>query len=239
MRVVVPPGTARARSSRSCTRTTAAASPSPCRATARRARRSPCGRRTRGRARPRGSSRPSRRAAAARRRRRGGAAPACARDDVSLLLHTSGTSGRRKLVPHRLGELVAGAACVALGWGLGPDDVALNMMPLHHVGGVVRMLLAPLLAGGALVACPLFDPHRFWRALAAAARGARRRAARDVVLRRADVHQLVPRAAPGAGARGARRRAARRGTRRARCRRRSRRSCATRSRARSCCRATA
>ena len=86
--------------------------------------------------------------------------------DVALVLHTSGTTGIKKVVPHTLEGLTVGAACVIASWQLGPSDVALSMMPLYHVGGVVRNLIAPLLAGGALVACPLFDPHKFW-ALAA------------------------------------------------------------------------
>ena len=37
------------------------------------------------------------------------------------------------------------------------------MMPLHHVGGIVRNLFAPVIAGG-LVVCVegAFDPDTFW-----------------------------------------------------------------------------
>jgi len=41
-------------------------------------------------------------------------------------------------------------------------DVCLNFMPLFHVGGICRNLLAPLLSGGATVAMPFFDVSDFW-----------------------------------------------------------------------------
>lgn len=82
-------------------------------------------------------------------------------DRAALLLHTSGTSGTRKVVPHTLEGLLTGAACVIASWDLRPTDVCLNFMPLNHVGGLVRNLLAPVLSGGAVVTCPHFDPTMF------------------------------------------------------------------------------
>ena len=84
------------------------------------------------------------------------------RGDVALVLHTSGTSGKKKVVPYTLEQLVVGAACVAESWRLAPEDVNLNMMPLFHVGGIVRNVLGPLLSGGSLVAAPGFDAGLFW-----------------------------------------------------------------------------
>lgn len=55
-----------------------------------------------------------------------------------------------------------GCACVAASWGLGPGDTCMNMMPLFHTGGIVRNLLAPLLAGGSTALAPGFDPGLFW-----------------------------------------------------------------------------
>lgn len=40
--------------------------------------------------------------------------------------------------------------------------VPVNMMPLFHVGGIVRNLLAPMLSGGSVVMCAGFDPIAFW-----------------------------------------------------------------------------
>lgn len=38
--------------------------------------------------------------------------------ETVLLLHTSGTSGNKKLVPYSLEMLVVGVACIALSWRL-------------------------------------------------------------------------------------------------------------------------
>ena len=79
-----------------------------------------------------------------------------------LLLHTSGTSGNKKLVPYTLDMVAVGAACIAASWGLSPSDVCLNMMPLFHIGGIMRNVFAPILAGGQTIACSGFDPLLFW-----------------------------------------------------------------------------
>jgi len=35
-------------------------------------------------------------------------------------------------------------------------------MPLFHVGGIIRNLLAPMLSGGSAIMCSGFDPIAFW-----------------------------------------------------------------------------
>ncbi|KAI8842208.1 hypothetical protein BJ741DRAFT_698104 [Chytriomyces cf. hyalinus JEL632] len=82
--------------------------------------------------------------------------------DTVMILRTSGTSGNKKTVPYTLRTLVVGAKCVAQSWGLGPGDVNLNMMPLYHVGGIVRNLLAPILSGGTVIITTGFDAVAFW-----------------------------------------------------------------------------
>ena len=101
-------------------------------------------------------------------------------DDQSLVLHTSGTSGKKKVVPYSLRSLIIGTWAVVLSWQLSPADVnsefhchllhhwvliatlSVNMMPLFHVGGIVRNLLAPVLSGGSTIVCSGFDPIKFW-----------------------------------------------------------------------------
>lgn len=73
-----------------------------------------------------------------------------------------GGSGKKKTVAYTLDTLVVGATCVIASWGLSSSDVCFNMMPLFHVGGIVRNLLSPILAGGATVLAPGFDPTLFW-----------------------------------------------------------------------------
>ena len=54
-------------------------------------------------------------------------------DDVSLVLFTSGTSGKKKVVPLTLHSIIAGVIFVMDSWGLSSKDICLNMMPLYHV----------------------------------------------------------------------------------------------------------
>ena len=82
--------------------------------------------------------------------------------DVALLLHTSGTTSRPKLVPLTHGGLCRSARNVAETLRLDPTDRCLNVMPLFHIHGLVAALLASL-AGGAPVACsPGFHQLRFF-----------------------------------------------------------------------------
>lgn len=60
-------------------------------------------------------------------------APTNAADDVALILFTSGTSGKKKVVPITTHSIVAGVAFVIQSWALTSEDVCLNMMPLYHV----------------------------------------------------------------------------------------------------------
>ncbi|KAF7353532.1 Acetyl-CoA synthetase-like protein [Mycena sanguinolenta] len=83
-------------------------------------------------------------------------------EDRSLILHTSGTSGKKKVVPYALLSLIVGTCAVVESWDLRPSDVNLNMMPLFHVGGIVRNLLAPMFSGGSAIMCAGFDAIAFW-----------------------------------------------------------------------------
>ncbi|POS87514.1 hypothetical protein EPUL_002323, partial [Erysiphe pulchra] len=82
--------------------------------------------------------------------------------DVAFLLLTSGTSGTKKVVPVSTLSLLTGTSCIITSWGLRSQDVCINMMPLNHIGGLVRNLFAPVLSGGSTILCPVFDPNLFW-----------------------------------------------------------------------------
>jgi acyl-CoA synthetase (AMP-forming)/AMP-acid ligase II len=91
------------------------------------------------------------------------------RTDRVLILFTSGSTGARKAATYTLRTLLVAAGCVARSWELGPDHTSLTAMPLHHVGGIVRGLVAPLLAGGSALILPgPFSPAAVWDELAAA-----------------------------------------------------------------------
>ncbi|MGI9264936.1 MAG: non-ribosomal peptide synthetase [Gammaproteobacteria bacterium] len=73
-------------------------------------------------------------------------------EDIALVLHTSGTTSRPKVVPISHGNLHSSAHNVARSLGLSAGDRCLNVMPLFHIHGLVAALLAPLASGGS-VAC--------------------------------------------------------------------------------------
>ena len=81
-------------------------------------------------------------------------------DDAALLLHTSGTTSRPKLVPLTQRNLVSSARHVSDTLALGRDDRCLNLMPLFHIHGLVAALLASLHAGGSIICSPGFHPIR-------------------------------------------------------------------------------
>lgn len=78
-------------------------------------------------------------------------------EDVALLLHTSGTTSRPKLVPLTHANLAASARNVAATLELTADDRCLNLMPLFHIHGLVAALLASLECGASVVCTPGFN----------------------------------------------------------------------------------
>jgi acyl-CoA synthetase (AMP-forming)/AMP-acid ligase II len=80
---------------------------------------------------------------------------------VALLLHTSGTTGRPKVVPIRQRNLMASARAIAAHYQLSPDDVSHCVMPLFHVHGLVASTLAPLISGGSVIVPRRFS-NTFW-----------------------------------------------------------------------------
>lgn len=90
---------------------------------------------------------------------RGGWAEA---DDVALVLHTSGTTSRPKMVPLLQRNLAASATHIARSLALGPADRCLNVMPLFHIHGLVAAVLSSLAAGGSTFCTPGFNALRFF-----------------------------------------------------------------------------
>ncbi len=75
-------------------------------------------------------------------------------EEEALVLHTSGTTSRPKLVPLTHRNLVTSARQIGASLELTPQDRCLNVMPLFHVHGLVAALLASLEAGGSVACCP-------------------------------------------------------------------------------------
>ena len=86
-------------------------------------------------------------------------------DDVALVLHTSGTTSRPKIVPLRQRNLACSAAQIAASLDLTAVDRSLQVMPLFHIHGLLAGLLAPLSAGASVACTEGFDAFRFFAQL--------------------------------------------------------------------------
>ncbi|EMC91940.1 hypothetical protein BAUCODRAFT_78982, partial [Baudoinia panamericana UAMH 10762] len=72
-------------------------------------------------------------------------------EPTALILHTSGTTGKPKIVPLTAQNLLASTHNVIETYNLSKDDRTILLMPLFHIHGIVAGFLAPLLCGAGLV----------------------------------------------------------------------------------------
>src|SRR5271166_5608172 len=89
-------------------------------------------------------------------------------DDVALILHTSGTTSRPKIVPLTQANVCVSARNVATSLELSERDRALNVMPLFHIHGLIAGLAAPLSCGGSVFCTAGFNALRFFAVMEAA-----------------------------------------------------------------------
>ena len=83
-------------------------------------------------------------------------------DDISMVLHTSGTTSRPKIVPLSQRNLAASAQHIAHTLQFVPGDRGLNIMPLFHIHGLIAGVLAPLAAGSQVFCTPGFNALKFF-----------------------------------------------------------------------------
>jgi acyl-CoA synthetase (AMP-forming)/AMP-acid ligase II/acyl carrier protein len=82
-------------------------------------------------------------------------------EDVALVLHTSGTTSRPKMVPLTHTNLLASVRHIGATLQLQPRDRCLNVMPLFQIHGLVGCVLASLGAGGSTVCTRAFGAEKF------------------------------------------------------------------------------
>jgi acyl-CoA synthetase (AMP-forming)/AMP-acid ligase II len=82
--------------------------------------------------------------------------------DVSMVLHTSGTTSRPKIVPLTQANLAASAQNIAATLQFTARDRGLNIMPLFHIHGLIAGVLAPLSAGSFVFCTPGFNALKFF-----------------------------------------------------------------------------
>jgi len=83
-------------------------------------------------------------------------------DDVALVLHTSGTTSRPKIVPLTHRDVSASAQNIALSTRFSNSDRGMNVMPLFHIHGLIAGILAPLSQGGEVYCTSGFNALKFF-----------------------------------------------------------------------------
>ncbi len=86
-------------------------------------------------------------------------------EDVALVLQTSGTTARPKVVPLSQRNVLASASNLAASLQLTAADRCLHFLPMFHIGGIVDVLATPLLTGGQAFCSVSFSAPSFFRDL--------------------------------------------------------------------------
>jgi len=82
--------------------------------------------------------------------------------DIALILHTSGTTSRPKMVPLTQKNLCISAENICNTLLLTPEDRCLNFMPLFHIHGLMAATLASISAGASIACMPGFYVTKFF-----------------------------------------------------------------------------
>ena len=86
-------------------------------------------------------------------------------DDVALILHTSGTTSRPKIVPLTQSNVHASAQNILTSLALTSSDRCLSVMPLFHIHGLIAAVAASLGAGAQISCTPGFNALSFYSLL--------------------------------------------------------------------------
>jgi len=82
--------------------------------------------------------------------------------DIALILHTSGTTSRPKIVPLSHANVCASARNISSTLRLTSSDCGLHVMPMFHIHGLIAGLLAPMAVGSRVFCSPGFNALRFF-----------------------------------------------------------------------------
>jgi len=83
-------------------------------------------------------------------------------EGTGLLLRTSGTTSKSKVVPLVIGALTSNGSTLAASLELNSSDVCINAMPLFHIGGLSASILATIAAQASVICCLKFDAQAFY-----------------------------------------------------------------------------
>ncbi len=95
-----------------------------------------------------------------------GQLPAISADRRAMILYTSGTTSRPKGVVTTHENNRAQITTLVSAWYWSAADHILNVLPLHHVHGIINVLSCALWAGACCEFLAPFEPERVWRRIA-------------------------------------------------------------------------
>lgn len=84
----------------------------------------------------------------------------------ALIVYTSGTTGNPKGVLLEQGQVLTDAHCITDWFGFNETHTAMNVLPIHHVNGLIVTLATPLYAGGGVVLSRKFSASIYWQHVA-------------------------------------------------------------------------
>ncbi len=84
------------------------------------------------------------------------------RDRRAMILYTSGTTSKPKGVVHTHGSITSQIVSLVEAWGWTEKDRILLVLPLHHIHGIVNVLLCALWAGATCEVLPRFNANKVW-----------------------------------------------------------------------------
>eukprot|EP00177_Eucheuma_denticulatum_P005256 GFKZ01009568.1.p1 GENE.GFKZ01009568.1~~GFKZ01009568.1.p1 ORF type:complete len:519 (+),score=69.48 GFKZ01009568.1:29-1558(+) len=85
-------------------------------------------------------------------------------DHPALIMFTSGTTGRAKGVVWTHDMVSYQTSMLSRAWRWSAEDRILNVLPLHHIHGLVNVVLTALSVGAQIEMQPVFDAKRVWEA---------------------------------------------------------------------------
>ena len=85
--------------------------------------------------------------------------------DTALILHTSGTTSRPKMVALTHQNIISSSQNISKALKLKKSDRNIILMPSFHIHGIIASILAPIFVGGSVVALPKFNVLTFYNQL--------------------------------------------------------------------------
>jgi len=85
------------------------------------------------------------------------------KEDIALILYTSGTTSRPKTVPLTHKNICTSAIRIKHTLNLIQEDRCLNIMPLFHIHGLIGALLSSICAGSSIVCTPGYYITKFFK----------------------------------------------------------------------------